>query len=907
MTGTIKGITIEIGGNTTELVSALSKADKAIKNTQASLNSVQKALKLDPGNTKLLTEQQKLLAERVNETKERLKQLKDAQAQMKADGVDKNSEQYRALQAEIGKTEARLKDAKKALQEFGSVGAQQIALVGKKFEEIGNKVSGLGKTLSTAVTVPLVAIGAQGVKSFAEVDKTMTLVNATMGNTAEEADLLNKAMKDAAGASTFGMNDAATATLNFARAGLDATEAAAALAPAMNLAAAEGGDLDTVSGGLVATLNGFGDSFDNASKYADVFANACNNSALDVNGLSQAMSVAAPIFKTAGYEVEDAALYMGVMANAGIEASVAANSLKTGMARLVKPAKEGAGWMEELGITVTNADGSMKDSVTVQQELHDAFAGLSESEQIAAASAIFGKNQMSNWLALINTAPSEVGELSASLKTEGTVASQANAMMSGFGGSLERIKSAADVAVTSLGEALAPTISKVAEKIQSAVDWFNSLDSSQQQTIATVGMVIAAIGPLLVVLGTVISSVGKIMQLAPLIAGALNPVTIAIGLVVAAIGIWIKNWEDIKAVAASVCELIGDGFKALGDKLGKGLKDIGDNMSKTWNGVKTTVSGAISNVKSSVSTGINNVKTTVSTGMSNVKKSFSDGMSNAKTSVNNALSSIKSFFSEKLADAKKSTSDAMSDVKKSVSEGMSNAKKSVNDTLNDVKTYFSEKLTDAKKTTSDKMADIHNSFKSKMDESKKHISTTLSNIKGFFDTHLGGAWDTVKDKFGNILGTIKEKMDEVKKYISDIIQKIKDLFNFDLKLNIKVPHIKVQGGEAPYGIGGKGKLPSFSVEWYDKGGIFNKPSIIGVGEKRPEFVGALDDLRQLIREESGGGLNTQLLTQMVSLLTSMAGQSRNVVVNQTINAQNTSYAAQQKEAAYEFKRIARAI
>ena len=907
MTGTIKGITIEIGGNTTELVSALSKADKAIKNTQASLNSVQKALKLDPGNTKLLTEQQKLLAERVNETKERLKQLKDAQAQMKADGVDKNSEQYRALQAEIGKTEARLKDAKKALQEFGSVGAQQIALVGKKFEEIGNKVSGLGKTLSTAVTVPLVAIGAQGVKSFAEVDKTMTLVNATMGNTAEEADLLNKAMKDAASASTFGMNDAATATLNFARAGLDATEAAAALAPAMNLAAAEGGDLDIVSGGLVATLNGFGDSFDNASKYADVFANACNNSALDVNGLSQAMSVAAPIFKTAGYEVEDAALYMGVMANAGIEASVAANSLKTGMARLVKPAKEGAEWMEELGITVTNADGSMKDSVTVQQELHDAFAGLSESEQIAAASAIFGKNQMSNWLALINTAPSEVGELSASLKTEGTVASQANAMMSGFGGSLERIKSAADVAVTSLGEALAPTISKVAEKIQSAVDWFNSLDSSQQQTIATVGMVIAAIGPLLVVLGTVISSVGKIMQLVPLIAGALNPVTIAIGLVVAAIGIWIKNWEDIKAVAASVSELIGDGFKALGDKLGKGLKDIGDNMSKTWNGVKTTVSGAISNVKSSVSTGISNVKTTVSTGMSNVKKSFSDGMSNAKTSVNNALSSIKSFFSEKLADAKKSTSDAMSDVKKSVSEGMSNAKKSVNDTLNDVKNYFSEKLTDAKKTTSDKMADIHNSFKDKMDESKKHISTTLSNIKGFFDTHLGGAWDTVKDKFGNILGTIKEKMDEVKKYISDIIQKIKDLFNLDLKLNIKLPHIKVQGGEAPYGIGGKGKLPSFSVEWYDKGGIFNKPSIIGVGEKRPEFVGALDDLRQLIREESGGGLNTQLLTQMVSLLTSMAGQSRNVVVNQTINAQNTSYAAQQKEAAYEFKRIARAI
>lgn len=907
MTGTIKGITIEIGGNTTELVSALSKADKAIKNTQASLNSVQKALKLDPGNTKLLTEQQKLLAERVNETKERLKQLKDAQAQMKADGVDKNSEQYRALQAEIGKTEARLKDAKKALQEFGSVGAQQIALVGKKFEEIGNKVSGLGKTLSTAVTVPLVAIGAQGVKSFAEVDKTMTLVNATMGNTAEEADLLNKAMKDAAGASTFGMNDAATATLNFARAGLDATEAAAALAPAMNLAAAEGGDLDTVSGGLVATLNGFGDSFDKASKYADVFANACNNSALDVNGLSQAMSVAAPIFKTAGYEVEDAALYMGVMANAGIEASVAANSLKTGMARLVKPAKEGAEWMEELGITVTNADGSMKDSVTVQQELHDAFAGLSESEQIAAASAIFGKNQMSNWLALINTAPSEVGELSASLKTEGTVASQANAMMSGFGGSLERIKSAADVAVTSLGEALAPTISKVAEKIQSAVDWFNSLDSSQQQTIATVGMVIAAIGPLLVVLGTVISSVGKIMQLAPLIAGALNPVTIAIGLVVAAIGIWIKNWEDIKAVAASVCELIGDGFKALGDKLGKGLKDIGDNMSKTWSGVKTTVSGAISNVKTSVSNGMSNVKTNVSNALSNVRQSFTDNLNNAKTTVNNRLSDIKGFFSEKLNSAKTTTSEALADVKKSFTDNLDNAKKTVSDTLDNVKKFFADKLKDARDTTDSETKSIRDHMKDRLKDARDDVDSKLKDIKNYFSEKLGGISGKVEEIFGDIHDKMKDKMEAAKKAVSDVIDAIKKLFSGEIKLNLKVPHITLEGGEAPWGIGGKGKLPKFKVDWYDKGGIFNKPSIIGVGEKRPEFVGALDDLRQLIREESGGGLNTQLLTQMVSLLTSMAGQSRNVVVNQTINAQNTSYAAQQKEAAYEFKRIARAI
>mgnify|MGYP002523398317 CR=1 FL=1 len=110
----------------------------------------------------------------------------------------------------------------------------------------------------------------------------------------------------------------------------------------MNLAAGEGGNLDTVSAGLVATINGFHGSFDEAGYYADVFAAACNNSALDVDSLSHAMSVAAPIFSSAGYTVNDAALYIGIMANNGIDADKAANSLKTGLARLVSPAKEGA-------------------------------------------------------------------------------------------------------------------------------------------------------------------------------------------------------------------------------------------------------------------------------------------------------------------------------------------------------------------------------------------------------------------------------------------------------------------------------------------------------------------------------------------------------------------------------------
>ena len=419
--GRIKGITIELNGDSTKLEASLKSVNSEIRNTESKLKDVNKLLKMDPGNTNLLSQKYKTLQQEIQATKQKLDTLKEASKQ--ADQALKDGtiskEQYDALQREIAETEQKLKGLEQEYKNFGSVQAQQVAAAGEKMKELGGKMESAGKTLTTHVTLPLAAVGAAGVASFAEVDKTMQLTNKTMGNTEEQAGLLNKAMKDAAANSTFGMKDAATATLNFARAGLDAEQAAAALAPAMNLAAGEGGNLDTVSAGLVATINGFHGSFNDAGKYADVFAAACNNSALDVDTLSNSMSVAAPVFSAAGYAVNDAALYLGVMANAGIDADKAANSLKTGIARLVDPPKAAAEALSNLKWSITNADGSMKDSITIQRELHDKFKDLSEAEQIAAASAIFGKNQMAPWLALINTAPEDVSNLALNIDSAG--------------------------------------------------------------------------------------------------------------------------------------------------------------------------------------------------------------------------------------------------------------------------------------------------------------------------------------------------------------------------------------------------------------------------------------------------------------------------------------------------------
>lgn len=624
----IRGITIELGGDASGLTKALKGVNTEINNTQAQLKDVEKLLKLDPKNTELLAQKQKLLGNQISNTSSKLETLKQAQATMDQNGVDKNSAQYMALQREIISTEndlntlqASAEGVESALSsvadeaEQSATAIEKLGAAGEKLKTVGDGMVDTGKTLTKTVTVPLVGSATLAAKKFADVDKTMQLANKTMGNTAEQAQLISKAMEEAAANSTFGMSDAATAVLNFARAGLNAEQAASALAPAMNLAAGEGGSLDTVSAGLVATINGFHGSFEDASYYADIFAAACNNSALDVNSLSSAMSVAAPIFAAAGYTVKDAALYMGVMANNGIEADKAANSLKTGMARLIKPAKEGYAALTDLGLITEegemaflNLDGSLKDSSEVLKMLHDSFSTLSESEQIAAASAIFGKNQMAPWLALINTSTDDVDKLSKSLKnSKGTTDEMAKAMMGGFGGSLERIKSSLDVLMTSIGKILAEFLVPFIEKIQTLLDKFNGLDDSQKKTIVTILGIAAAIGPLLIVLGKVIGSVGTILTNLPMIIGFIskiwtlitaNPIGLLIAAIVGLVVLIATKGEEIKGLLNKLDAWLKGVFttdwtNTFGPVLGGVLNGFFSTVSSVWDSIKGVLDGII--------------------------------------------------------------------------------------------------------------------------------------------------------------------------------------------------------------------------------------------------------------------------------------------------------------------------
>ena len=380
----------------------------------------------------------------------------------------------------------------------------------KGVENAGKSISDFGGKLTAGVTVPLVGIGAAGFKSFGDVDKTLKLVSETMGSTSEEAQTLESAIKTAASASTFGMQDAADASLNFARQGFDAAQAANMISPAMDLAAGTASDLSMVTGGLGNTLKAFGADANEASHYADMMAKAQAQANTDVTGLFDAMSIAGSTANTVGWSFSDLAVLTGVFGDHSISASEGATALNTGLMRLASPTKESSEWLEKLGIEVFNSDGSLKSMTDTIGELQTGFTGLTAEQQLSAAAAIFGKNQASKWVTLINGPGTEAlqGYKDSIEGATGAANDMASALMSGPGGALETLNSNFDVFKYNVGEALAGAVTPFIEGITNLLDKFNKMDPEQRQQIVRWAMIAASIGPVILIFGKVVAGVG---------------------------------------------------------------------------------------------------------------------------------------------------------------------------------------------------------------------------------------------------------------------------------------------------------------------------------------------------------------------------------------------------------------
>ena len=614
MANRIKGITVEIGGDTTKLSKALEGVNKNIKNTQTQLKDVEKLLKFDPKNTELLSQKQKLLADSISATKDKLATLKTAaeQANTALANGDITQQKYDSLQREIVETENELKrlesEAKNANSELAKIGE-----AGQVLQNVGDKISGAGEKL-LPVTAGVTALGTAAVKTASDFDSAMSKVAAVSGATGDDLQALRDKAREMGSKTKFSASEAAEAMNYMAMAGWKTNDMLSGIDGIMNLAAASGEDLATTSDIVTDALTAFGLTAQDSGHFADVLAAASSNANRNVSMLGESFKYCAPIAGALGFSCEDTAEALGLMANAGIKSTQSGTSMRSIMTALSGNVKFCSAALGEMEIATSNSDGSMRSLSDILADCRVAFDQMSESEKASAAETLVGKNAMSGFLALMNAAPADIDKLSGAIANcDGTSLSMAETMQDNLAGQLTILKSQLEELAISFGEILMPVIRDIITKIQGFVDKLNALDPATKQTIIKIGLMAAALGPLLIVVGKTISSIGSMMtfisKIPTMIAGAKTafstlgaaiggisaPVVAVVAVIAVLIAAFVNLWntnEDFKNGILSIWEQIKSTFERLTsgivdrvNALGFDFENFGELVKAIWNGL----------------------------------------------------------------------------------------------------------------------------------------------------------------------------------------------------------------------------------------------------------------------------------------------------------------------------------
>ena len=485
-----------------------------------------------------------------------------------------------------------------------------LKVFGDKSATAEQKLNGLssafkttGGLLSKNVTLPIVGVGAAAVKTATDFEAGMSEVKAISGATGSEFDALRDKAIEMGAKTKFSASDSADAFKYMAMAGWDASQMMDGIAGIMDLAAASGEDLATTSDIVTDALTAFGLQASDSAHFADVLAQASSKSNTNVGLMGETFKYVAPVAGALGYSIEDTAVAIGLMANSGIKGSQAGTALRSTITRLAKPVGEAKDAVEELKISITNADGTMKPLSQTMVELREKFAGLTEEQKAQYAAMLAGQEGMSGLLAIVNASDEDFQKLTDEINNaNGAAEDMASVMMDNTAGAVEQLKGALESAGILIGEKLTPYIRQLAEWITGLVEKFNSLSEEEQDQIVKFGLIFAAIGPVLLILAKVISVVSTVVKAYKLFGTTMTTIKTSIDLVkagyaglatqmggipklIAGISTGFGGMlAPIAAVIAVVAVLVG-AFVTLW----KTNEEFRDNMVGIWNSIKESI------------------------------------------------------------------------------------------------------------------------------------------------------------------------------------------------------------------------------------------------------------------------------------------------------------------------------
>lgn len=472
---------------------------------------------------------------------------------------------------------------KSALQDLRAFN-DNSATATTKLGALGSAFQSVGSSMTKNLTVPIAGAGAAVAGVAAKFESAMSEVAAISGASGDELQALTDKAQEMGATTKFSASESAAALKYMAMAGWDTEAMLNGINGVMQLAAASGEDLASTSDIVTDAMTAFGLSADQSTRFADVLAQTANRSNTSVALMGETFKYVAPVAGALGYSIEDASVAIGLMANSGIKGSQAGTSLKNVLTNLAKPTDQVQSYMDKLNISLTDSAGNVKPLNQLLNEMRDGFNGLTEAEKAEYAAGIAGKEGMSGLLAIVNSSQADFDNLTEAINnSSGAAQNVANVMMDNLGGQLTILKSTLEGIAISFGNILLPAVKEVVGSLQNFLNWLNGLTDGQKQLVVTIATVVAAIGPVLLIIGKLITSVTNIIKVVKLLKPAFaalnavmaaNPIAVVVlaiaGLVTALVTLYNKNetfrnfvntaWAQIKEVISGVVNALVNFF-----------------------------------------------------------------------------------------------------------------------------------------------------------------------------------------------------------------------------------------------------------------------------------------------------------------------------------------------------------
>lgn len=388
-----------------------------------------------------------------------------------------------------------------------------------RFQAAGQMLTRAGTTLTTCVTVPLAGIGAASVKTAADFESSMSNVQALSGATGSELEQLSNLAKEMGANTQFSASEAADALGYMALAGWDTQQSMNALPGVLNLAAASGMGLAEASDLVTDYLSAFGEEADQAGRMADVLSYAQANSNTTTAGLGEAFKNCAANANAFGLDIEQTTALIGKLSDQGLKGSEAGTALSAVFRDITQKMKDGNITIGKTKIAVQDANGNYRSMTDILRDVENATDGMGDAQKNAALMSTFTSDSLKALNILLQTGSGNIEDFEKELRnSSGTAEEMANIMNDNLNGQITALKSALEGAAIAIGEALLPMIKGLVSVLQGALNWFNGLNDGVKTTIVTVGLVVAAIGPLLLILGSLASAIGNLIELKALLA-----------------------------------------------------------------------------------------------------------------------------------------------------------------------------------------------------------------------------------------------------------------------------------------------------------------------------------------------------------------------------------------------------